>query len=85
MDEELLELLAACVQARIAREEAWKCIPANCPLYEMAPEEYDHYRVCREVETAFAHQVVTVLLQRRDAYLVDTPTGEEVQNDGRGA
>ena len=43
MDEELLELLAACVQARIHREEAWKDIPKNCPFYEMAPEKYDHY------------------------------------------
>ena len=85
MDEELLELLATCVQARISREEAWKDIPKNCPFYEMAPEKYDHYEACRQVETAFALQVVTVLLRRRDAYLVDAPTGEEVQNDGQGA
>ena len=76
MDEELLELLAACVQARINREKAWEDIPKNCPLYEMAPEKYDHYEACRSVETAFVHQVVAVLLRRRDAYLVDAPAGE---------
>lgn len=73
MDEELLELLAACERARIYREEAWKDIPKNCPFYEMAPEKYDHYEACGREEAALALQVVAVLLRRRDAYLVDAP------------